>query len=203
MTPKPTGPRINLWKWLFLLLLAANLAFIAVLANRLIDKRETDLPQVVKANSAEGLLIGRFETNRDQLNQTLTTYLKPYQTKQLSYQVIVGNSTILFEGNYRLLGYDVPLYIYLTPHKLEDGQVQLLVTDFSVGTLSLPTADVLRYVRASYKLPNFVSISPNEGSILIDLTKLDNKAGFYAKATQIDLLNDQISFNLYQKVRTN
>lgn len=198
MTVHSTIPKINGWKWGFLFLLAANLAFLTVVLGRLIEVREPATSQVIK-RADQAVKIGSFETNREQLNQTIQDYLKAYQTKTLSYSVVVGKTTVLFEGTYHFLGYQVPLYIYFAPSQLEDGRLRLDITDFSVGTLSLPAQDVLIYLKKSYNLPQFVTIQPETGSIMIDLTKLDNKAGIYLKARQIDLLNDHISLDIYRK----
>lgn len=197
MTQERLG-RINLWKWAFLLLLACNLGLGLVLAGRLLERREEDL---VIQQAADGLdlQLGTFTTNREQLNQTLATYLEDYQSKEFSYQVLVGNQTILFEGAYKFLGYQVPLYLYLTPYPLEDGTLRLSVDAFSVGTLPLPAKEVLQYIKSSYDLPDFVTVQPKKETIHIDLRAIDNKEKIYVKADTIDLLNDRIVFSILKK----
>lgn len=200
MTRKVTGRRrrINWWKWSFLLLLAANLALVVVLSGRVLEKREPKTPQLTQ-KASKSIYLGQFETKREDLNRLISHYLEDYQTKNLTYEVVVGTRTVLFQGTYDFLGYQVPLYIYLAPYKQEDGSILLAIESFSVGTLPLPAADVLRYVKASYKLPNLVVIDPKSEAIVLDLTRLDNKQGFYLKAKQVDLLNDQIVLDLYKK----
>lgn len=198
MTQRQTGKAINWWKWAFLLLLAANISLVAVLASRVVTVREPDLQQVSQSQE-ELIQVGHFTTNRSQINATLASYLKPYQTKKLSYTLHVGTSSILFEGTYQLLGYEVPLYIYFEPYRLETGAVQLRVTSFSVGTLPLPEADVLRYIKSSYDLPDFVTVQPKESAIVINLQDIQNEAGISLKASKIDLVNDDIRFELYKK----
>lgn len=198
MPTKSKQQRLNWWKWGFLFLLAANLAFVAVLSGRLLERREPELEQVVKPPK-KALKIGSFETNREQLNHTISRYLEDYQTKNLSYEVVVGTTTVMFEGTYEFLGYQVPLYIYFNPYQLEDGRIQMDIASFSVGTLPLPAQDVLRYVKASYSLPPFVTISPKKGTIILDLTKLSNRQGIYLEARQIDLLNDKFRLDILKK----
>lgn len=198
MTPKMTGRKINWWKWGFLLLLAANLALVTVLSGRLVEKREPKTPELAQ-KAKQAIYLGQFETKREDLNRLISHYLTDYQTKNLSYEVVIGTRTVLFQGTYDFLGYQVPLYIYLTPYKQENGSILLAIDSFSVGTLPLPAQDVLRYVKASYKLPKMVTIDPKAEAIVINLNKLDNKQGFYLKAKQVDLLNDQIILELYKK----
>ncbi|WP_159543661.1 YpmS family protein [Streptococcus halichoeri] len=194
-----TKPSINGWKWAFLLILALNLAFLIILGSRLIQPRETKDSQQSISQKATNVKVGTFTTNRQQLNKTISAYLKAHQSSKMSYKVYLAQSSILFEGKYQLLGYEVPLYVYFQPNKLENGAVQLQVTSFSVGTLPLPEAEVLQYIKGRYELPSFVTIKPKQSSIVLNVQKLKNNANIYLKAKKIDLLNDQISFDIYKK----
>lgn len=195
---KKTGRNLNFWKWAFLLLLAINLSFTAVIASRLIQVREPNTGKI-STGVQDKVKVGTFTTNKSQLNKTIALYLKQYQTKKMNYKIYAASSSILFEGSYQLLGYEVPLYIYFEPYRLTNGAVQLKVTSFSVGTLPLPEKDVLQYIKSSYKLPNFVDIKPKKSVININLQDLKNKEGIYLKATAIDLVNDNFSFDIFKK----
>lgn len=198
MTQKKHGLKINGWKWAFLLLVVANLALVTVLASRLLQIREpaTETLQLTSDNDVQ---VGTFTTERESINQLLQVYLEPYQKEGFSYQVFVGSTTILFEGAYTLFGYQIPLYVYFTPYQLEDGSIRLDIDSFSVGTLPLPAKEVLQYIKSTYDLPNFVTISPKQENITLDLSQLDNQENIYIKAKTIDLLNDQIVFEIFKK----
>lgn len=198
MKQKINGIRINWWKWGLLLLLAINLGFFGVVVSRLIQIREPDAKQMTPSGK-DGVKVGTFSTNKEQLNDTIASYLKDYQTDKMSYSVYATSSAILFEGTYTLLGYEVPLYIYFQPIRLESGAIQLKITSFSVGTLSLPESEVLKYIKSSYKLPDFVEILPDKSAINVNIQELKNKANVYLKATTIDLINNQFSFDIYKK----
>lgn len=169
MKQKKTGRNLNFWKWAFLLLLAINLSFTAVIASRLIQVREPNTGKI-STGVQDKVKVGTFTTNKSQLNKTIALYLKQYQTKKMNYKIYAASSSILFEGSYQLLGYEVPLYIYFEPYRLTNGAVQLKVTSFSVGTLPLPEKQDLK-----------------------------NKEGIYLKATAIDLVNDNFSFDIFKK----
>ena len=190
--------KINWWKWGLLLLLAINVAFVGVVASRLIQVREPSA-ETLKTTTAKSVKVGTFTTNKEQLNDTVATYLKDYQSKKFTYKVYAASSSILFEGSYELLGYEVTLYVYFEPNRLENGAVQLKVTSFSVGTLPLPESEVLQYIKSSYDLPDFVTISPKKSTITINLQSMKNDAGIYLKATTIDLVNDNFSFDIFKK----
>ncbi|MEX2783687.1 YpmS family protein [Streptococcus sp. H49] len=198
MRQKKIGNKKNGWKWAFLLLLALNAALVAVVVSRVIQVRE-NIPESSTQNVNEGVKVGTFSTNIEQLNAAVTAYLADYQTDNTSYAFYATSTEIMFEGSYTLLGYEVPLYIYFQPVRLESGAVQLTVTSFSAGTLSLPEKQILQYLQSSYDLPDFVEVLPDKSAININIQNLDNAAGIYLKASEIDLVNDQIIFEIYKK----
>ncbi|WP_422803593.1 YpmS family protein [Streptococcus sp. FT1-106] len=198
MKQRIIGKKINIWKWLCLLILAINLAFVGVVASRIIQIREPEAENIATKTKG-GIKIGTFSTTKEQLNKTVVSYLEDYQKKGMTYKLYATSSQILFEGTYTLLGYEVPLYVYFQPSRLENGAVQLKVTSFSVGTLPLPEEQVLKYIKSSYDLPKFVKIQPNQSTITINVQNLDNEEGIYLKAQTINLVNDDISFDIYKK----
>ncbi|CYV36665.1 YpmS family protein [Streptococcus suis] len=196
MRPRKAG-NLNIWKWLFLAQLALLIGYGIVLYTRIQTDRE-DLTKLVQT-STEDTKVGTFSTNREQLNQTLTNYLKEYQTEEFSYQLFVTSQQVVFEGSYQIFGVTIPLYIYFQPSKMEDGSILLRITEISVGSLSLPKAEVLAYLQKNYKLPTFVKIDSEQAQVQVQLTELKNKFGLYGKANTIDLYNDQFIVDIYRK----
>ncbi|HEL1675304.1 TPA: YpmS family protein [Streptococcus suis] len=188
---------LNIWKWLFLAQLALLIGCGIVLYTRIQTDRE-DLTKLVQT-SGEDTKVGTFSTNREQLNQTLTNYLKEYQTEEFSYQLFITSQQVVFEGSYQVFGVTIPLYIYFQPSKMEDGSILLRITEISVGSLSLPKAEVLAYLQKNYKLPAFVKIDSEQVQVQVQLTELKNKFGLYGKANTIDLYNDQFIVDIYRK----
>ena len=192
------GTKTNWWKWGFLLILAINVAFVGVIASRLIQVREP-AAQSISSKKDDNVKVGTISTTREQLNDTVASYLKEYQTKKTSYSVYATSSAIMFEGTYTFLGYEVPLYIYFQPSRLESGAIQLKITSFSVGTLTLPESEVLKYLKSSINLPDFVEVLPKESVININIQDIKNDADIFLKATTIDLVGDQFNFDIYKK----
>ena len=195
MRLKQIGSKLNIWKWGFLLLLAANLAFLAVIASRLIEVREP-VTETLSKTQPKTYDVGLLTTDKEKLNRLVADYLQKMSQKDVTYSIYAGANAILFEGKYQLLGYQVPLYIYLEPYVLENGGIQLKVASLSAGTLSLPESDVLQYLKSSYDLPEFVTIKPKSSTIIVDLPQIKNNLGFRLHAKEIDLTNDKISFSL-------
>lgn len=187
----------NIWKWLFLVQLALTLGAGLVFLNRIQVRRE-DMLKLVPSGQTDAK-VGTFTTNREELNHTIVTYLKDYQTADFSYQLFVTSQQVVFEGTYQVFGVSIPLYIYFQPFKLEDGNILLRILEISAGNLSLPKAEVLVYLQKHYKLPTFVQIDSQEAEIYLKISELDNKFGIYGKANTIDLYNDQIIVDIYRK----
>ncbi|HFU3967880.1 TPA: YpmS family protein [Streptococcus suis] len=196
MRPRKAG-NLNIWKWLSLAQLALLIGCGIVLYTRIQTDRE-DLTKLVQT-SGEDTKVGTFSTNREQLNQTLTNYLKEYQTEEFSYQLFITSQQVVFEGSYQVFGVTIPLYIYFQPSKMEDGSILLRITEISVGSLSLPKTEVLAYLQKNYKLPAFVKIDSEQAQVQVQLTELKNKFGLYGKANTIDLYNDQFIVDIYRK----
>ena len=188
--------KINIWKWLFLGLVSLLLAFALVVQGRLATPRE-DVSQLHQAVGTKDVKVGTMTTTRDQLNDTIKSLLKKY--KLSDYKVYADNQQILLEGQLSLLGKSYPLYIYFQPSKLENGNILLTVKDFSVGTFQIPQKMVLRLLSKNKNIPDFIQISPKESTITIVFPEIDNDFGIFVKANTIDLYNDKIVFDLYQK----
>lgn len=189
----------TIWKWLFLLLLSMNLALGILLLDRVYTKRE-ELPNPV-ISQVDDWSVGRFVTNREQLNHLFDDYLSTYQSDSIRYRLFLTPTELVFEGTYLFLGSEIPLAIYFQPIRMEDGSVQLYVDDISAGTLRLPKTEVLSYIQKNYKLPSFVRIQPQEESVFLYLQEIENKQGIYAKMNTIDLVHNQIIVDVYKKIQ--
>lgn len=198
MKQNQIGKKNNLWKWGFIVLFAVNCGFFVLIGSRLLQK-PSDLTQTKTTKRVATTKIGTLVTTKEQLNTAINSYLVDYQSSNTQYQTYITNSGILFETTYTLLGYKTPLSLYLQPYRLETGAIQLKITSFTVGTLSLPESEVLQYIKSSVKLPDFVEIIPKKSVININLQNIKIKEKLIIKAKTVDLINDKITFDLYKK----
>ncbi|MFU2205970.1 YpmS family protein [Streptococcus pluranimalium] len=191
--------KTNLWKYFFLILLAMNMAFVSVVAYRVIQPREQSISKVSSSKEGAAIKTGSFITSREELNNTAVAFLEEYQSKGLQYEFYTTSRQVLFQGTYKLLGYDIPLYVYFEPYVLKNGNVQLEVTSVSAGTLTLPKKEVLNYIANVYDIPKFLEIKPKQSEIILSLKDIKLSNGLYAKAREFDLANDRISFDLFKE----
>lgn len=186
-----------IWKWLFLVLLAINLAGIVFVAIRVTTPRDqTVLNQ--KSVSSSDQKVAQISSTTSQLNELINSYLETYQTKEMTYKFYISNQQAVLEASYKLFGTKIPLYIYFEPLAFSDGSISLSVQNISAGSLSLPTSEVLQIVKA-YDLPDFVQVESKKNQIVINLPKIKLASNLYIKVNQIDLVKGNFIFDFMKK----
>ena len=199
-TPQPTKnlKKFSLWKILFLLLLALNIALVAFVAIRVTMPRDSQTLTQQATSSTKSEQVAQISSTTPQVNELINSYLKPYQKDNMSYKFYLSDQEAVLNIDYKILGTKVPIYIYFQPLALADGSVSLSVTSISAGTLSLPTSQILQMVK-SYDLPNFVEIKSSSSQVIIHLNQLLLGKNLYLKTNQIDLPNGKFVFDLMKK----
>lgn len=185
------------WKYICLLLLAFNIAVVAVIGFRITRHREQNV--LDKVSVVKGVnKIADISTNAEQLNIVINKYLSEFQGNTLTYKFYLSDKAVL-EGSYKLFGTEIPLYVYFEPYALNDGSINLQVTSISIGTLSLPAKTALSYIKGAYKLPKFVNINADKQEVLIDLPQIAIGKDTFLQAGKLDIKSDQFVFHLMQK----
>lgn len=91
------------------------------------------------------------------------------------------------------------MYLYLKPELIENGNLKFTVESVSIGNLIMPTSEILKYVNKEYNIPKWVDINSKEETITMYLDKFIMKDGTTLSASNFDLINDEISFNVTLK----
>ena len=183
----------KVWKWLFLGLLALNLALISVVTVRIMTPVEMS-PVSLPKGAAK---IGKYSMSKEELDASLRGFAQDYSTDKMRFKVKVTNSKIVFESSYKVL---VPLYVYFTPLVSESGAVVLQVSELSAGTLKLPILDALNMIKRSTKLPDYIVIDSKKGKVILNIQSMKNDKGITARAQSFDLVNDRIEFDIYKTI---
>ena len=161
----------KIWKWLFLGLLAFNLALVSVVAYRIMTPVETTSSVPLPKGATK---IGKYSMTREELDAALT--------------------------GYKVLGHPVPLYVYFTPVVSESGAIVLHVSELSAGTLKLPVSDALKMIKRSTNLPDYIVIDSKKGKVTLNIQSMKNEKGITARAQSLDLVNDRIEFDIYKTI---
>ncbi|CAD0137991.1 YpmS family protein [Streptococcus thermophilus] len=186
----------KVWKWLFLGLLALNLALICVVTVRIMTPVETISVSLPKGATK----IGKYSMSKEELDAALTGFAQDYSTDKMRFKVKVTNSKIVFESSYKVLGHALPLYVYFTPLVSESGSVVLQVSELSAGTLKLPVLDALNMIERSTKLPDYIVIDSKKGKVTLNIQSMKNDKGITARAQSFDLVNDRVEFDIYKTI---
>ncbi len=169
----------KIWKWLFLGLLALNLALVSVVAYRIMTPVETTSSVSLPKGATK---IGKYSMTREELDAALTGFAQDYSTDKMLFKVKVTNSKIVFDV------------------VSESGAIVLHVSELSAGTLKLPVSDVLKMIKRSTNLPDYIAIDSKKGKVTLNIQSMKNEKGITARAQSLDLVNDRIEFDIYKTI---
>ncbi|MDR2834389.1 MAG: YpmS family protein [Streptococcaceae bacterium] len=189
--------KINGYKWAFLTLVALILGTAIFVFVSATTNAEPNIPDYTKANFS-GSQVATITTTRTKVNELINAALEDFQDERTSYKFYLENEAV-FEGTFRFLEQDFPIYLYFEPIAQNDGNIELRIKSISIGTLALPTDAVMRLVSGSIELPPYVVMDAQKEIVTIRLDELKLPNGLQVKAENIDLVNDRLSFQLLLK----
>lgn len=192
---KLSNKHLFLWKWLFILLLALNVALGLLIARRIFTIREPQLVQAV-AQSKKEKHVGQIVTTTDELNSFINTYLSKHSIgADNRFKFYISSNNAVMSVDYTFFGTDIPLYIYFQPAMTTNGSIVLNVQSVSAGTLNLPPTAALSYIH-SIKLPKFVIVNASASTVTLNLSNL-SVDGLYFRAHTVDLANGKFVFDIF------
>ena len=185
------------WKMLFLVLAGLNLlVFILVFSFLLMPVDQPRENEKTKQIDGEETVPFLIRTEKSTLTKLVNHYLEQETDQEnLSYYVELKEKVNVY-GVIKAFNKDVDMKLVLEPKVKEDGNVQLLVNELSIGQLKLPVSYVLKYMSTYYDLPEYVVIDSSEKLIDIHLNELTLKNGLSARAESFNLVDDDITFTL-------
>jgi uncharacterized protein YpmS len=188
------------WKVLFFTLLGINLGLIGLFLILITaSSSETKIPQEDEGKG-ENVVPFSVQTNKSDLNQIIDHYMKELSQKgPVNYQVNLEDEVQVY-GQIKVFTQDLELMLTLEPEALKNGNLLLTPNHISIGKLSLPVEFVLKFMKAQYHIPEWITIQPNEGNIYVSLQELRLKNNLRVKADRFDLKNDDIRFTLFVPV---
>lgn len=171
-------------------------------ASRIFQQRETGLNESAELVQREGSPVLTVNSNKSQVNQLIDFYLSDFQKDQeVKYNFELRNEALL-TGEFQVLGFPITFYLYFDPYVTEEGNVQLKAKSLSIGTLDLPTSEVMKMIKRSFKFPDWIDVNADEQIILIRLDQFRMQNGLFIKANKINLVDDEIQMSLYLPAET-
>ncbi|MGX7059162.1 YpmS family protein [Vagococcus humatus] len=196
-TNKQVKAKENIWKWLFLGLVTILLGVSLTVVTRLKTQREPafESPKTALVNQGEPAF--QIQLKKKQINRLIDYYLNEFLGETgVKYRFYLEDQAML-KGNFNLLGQKMGFYLYFEPYVLDNGNVLLQAKSLSIGTLSLPVKDILRYVGNQMKIPDWVEIQSQKEAVVLHLDQFQLQNGMYAKMEKINLIDDDIRMNIY------
>ncbi|WP_285766054.1 YpmS family protein [Peribacillus sp. SI8-4] len=182
------------WKTLFFSLLAINILvilFVLILVN--LPAKEKELTPKV---SHEEDISFQIHTNREDLTRLINQYLdKEGLTGSMHYEVFLTDEVELY-GTMPFFNREVEMKLTFEPIAQKNGDLVLRQKSIAVGRMNLPVSYVMSLINERYKMPEWVSIMPNDESIYVSLQDMELKSDVRVKAKNFDLKKDDISFLL-------
>lgn len=186
------------WKRMFILLLGVNITivlgiviFITIVLNS--GKDETKLPD--SAIMEQNDVLFPVQTNKKDLNRIIDHYLEKEFSSSFDYEVLLTDEVELV-GYLPVFNSIVNMKLTFEPNALDNGDLELIQKSISIGQLPLPVPLVLKFVRDSYPLPEWVIIQPNEERVYVSLQNLKLKSNLKVRVDEFDLKKDRIQFSL-------
>ncbi|GIN40385.1 YpmS family protein [Heyndrickxia oleronia] len=181
------------WKIAFFSLLVLNILIVGLLSYFIFSPGVNEIPKYnVKESNKINL---KVKSNKKDLTNLINHYIqKENLNGPIDYSVNLDNEVELF-GTMQIFSEDVQLKMTFEPVALKNGDLLLKQKSILIGDLNLPVSYVLKIIQKSYKLPEWVTIVPNEEVIYVGLhdLKVNNMT---VRANTFDLENDDIEFSL-------
>lgn len=182
------------WKTLFITLLAINILVIfTVLILINLPAKDKEMKPAV---SQEEDIQFQVHTNREDLTRLINQYLdKEGLTGLMHYEVYLKDEVELY-GKMPFFNREVEMKLTFEPIAQKNGDLILKQKSISIGQMNLPVSYVMNLINERYKMPDWVTINPNEENIYVSLQDMKLKSDVRVKANEFDLKNDDISFLL-------
>ncbi len=193
----------NPWKLAFLVLIGLLLGASIFLISRMTTGREPNYQGREETVSSEQEATFQVQLKKQQVNQIISYYLNDFlKDSGVQYDFYLEDRALL-NGTFKVLGYDMQFYLYFDPYVTEEGNIQLKATSISIGSLPLPISEIMKYVAKDFDVPKWVEVLPKEQTIILHLDEFKLQNGMFVKAEKINLIDDDIRFNVYLPIESN
>ena len=184
------------WVWIVCIIVGVFIGFGLVLAWRANSSREVVTSKTTQTKRNEEPTF-QVQLTKQQMNELTNYYLGEYQKKsKVKYTFVLDNEAMI-QGTFPLLGHDLTFYLYFEPSVLENGDVQLKAKSMSIGTFRLPMSELMAYREKNFKFPKWVEVQKDQELMVLHLSQFQLKGGMFVGAEKIDVLDDDIRFNVY------
>jgi uncharacterized protein YpmS len=186
------------WKKSFFTLICINVITILTLLVLLILPVGGNIP--LNKNEKENFVAFTVQTKKDDLTKLINHYIeKEGLDGPIDYFVHLSDEVELY-GSLPVFNQEIELKMTFEAKALENGDLLLNQKSISIGQLNLPVSYVMKFIKQSYNLPEWVTIDPEKELVYVSLTSMKLKSDMTVFAEEFNLKRDKISLQL--KVNT-
>lgn len=180
---------MNIWKWLFILLLILNAAALAALYIFLSnDYDELDVDEELPDEYPEHLITLENHTVEFLLN----AFIQEDAGSNMAVTIDEENIQLMSENEYLSMNFDT--IFNLEPY-VTDSELIFEISDISVGQLPLSDDMLYTLIRAGAELPEGVRFSTDSKALVIDKSLFDGYTDFSVDVERIDYQNNAWYFS--------
>lgn len=182
---------MNRWKISFFLLagiVAAAIVYLFILIGTTADS--DPIPPAKENTKASHTLT--VSSTKEDFEGIANTFLQRAMKNEPLPVTIRVEDDIMLTSELTVFSYTLPVTMHFNPNVLEDGNILLKQSSLELGQLNLPPSTVLKVLRDSVKLPEWMLVRPKEEEIFIDLSDLQISGDIQVKAKEFNLAEDEI-----------
>ncbi|GGA27000.1 YpmS family protein [Psychrobacillus lasiicapitis] len=185
---------MNKWKIAFFLLLLVILGSIGTFLYWVTSPAET-MP-IEEPKAAPGGNVLTVHATKEDFEGIANTYLKKaMKGKPLPIQLTVDDQIVL-SSELTIFSLNFPIKMYFEPHVEEGGNIRLEQTSLEVGQAKLQPEAVLKLMRDSIDLPEWIVVMPTEKEVHIQLANIPMSSGVHVRAKELNLEEDIITLEI-------
>ncbi len=178
---------MNIWKWLFFILLLVNLIIAVLLIFLLSGSYSSPESEDNYSSGSSGMEI---KMTNDAVESLI---MESIEDEKLSLDINESGIELLSQNN--IYGIGVDASFNLEPVSTGDTIV-FEVLDIDISNLPLPQDVLYSIIRTQSNLPEGISFSEDERALVIDTALFDEAAGVDVKVDSIDYKNNEWYFSM-------
>lgn len=185
---------MKLWRLAFFISLSLNLlAVIAFFMIITIPAKGHNLTaseaSPIEAGSGNSLIINVTKADFEGL---ANTYIQREMKNSPVPLALAVNGDVSLSSELEIFSVPLPILLRFDPVVQPDGDLLLVQKSVEVGLLDIPPESALKLLRDSVDLPDFMSVSPKDETVLLELSEIPIDNGVAIRATSFNLEEDDI-----------
>lgn len=185
---------MNKWKIAFFLLLLVIIGSIGSVIYWVSTPAETMPLEAPKATPGGNVLT--VHATKEDFQGIANTYLNEAMKGKPLPIVLTVNDQIVLTSELTIFSLNFPVKMYFQPHVEEGGNIRLEQTSLEVGPAKLQPEAVLKLLRDSIDLPEWIVVMPKEKEVHIQLASIPMSSGIHVRAKELNLEEDIITLEI-------